>query len=118
MSATTGKALDGDAHIAQSIGRILSTPIGSCVMRRDFGSLLFQLIDQPLNPGTLMLLRAATADALRRWEPRVRLTRVQFTGDFAVGDATIHVEGARIPQGTRQPLLSLSIPLRRPLAAS
>jgi phage baseplate assembly protein W len=118
MSATTGKPLSGAAHIAQSIGIILSTPLGTRPMRREFGSLLFQLMDQPANPATMMLFRAAVADALRKWEPRIRLTRVQFSGDFAGGAPTVTIEGTRTDQGAKAPLLSLSIPLGRNLAAS
>lgn len=113
MSAITGKALSGVEHIRQSIGDILSTPIESRVMRRDYGSMLFRLIDQPANAATMMLLRAATADAIRRWEPRVRLTRVTFSGDFAAGAPIIAIEGVRTDLLPQAPPLSLSIPLRR-----
>lgn len=36
--ANTGKALEGMAHLRQSIRDILGTPLGSRVMRRDYGS--------------------------------------------------------------------------------
>ncbi len=117
MSSNTGKSLGGAAHIAQSIGDILSTPIGTRIMRRDYGSMLFELMDRPANAATLMLLRAATADAVRLWEPRIRLTRVTFSGDFASGAPVITIEGNRTDQPDRAPL-SLSIPLRRDIAAS
>ena len=35
MNASTGAALDGLDHLRQSIRNILSTPVGSCVMRQD-----------------------------------------------------------------------------------
>ena len=113
MNATTGKALSGTAHIVQSIGDILSTPLGSRVMRRDYGSLLFKLIDQPGNAATAMLLRAATADAIRKWEPRVKLTRVGFSGDFAAGAPLITIEGHRTDVPPKSTPFSISIPLRR-----
>src|SRR5689334_3853401 len=65
MDAATGKALDGNAHLAQSIGDILFTPLGSLIMRRDYGSMLFDLIDQPFNGATRLLIYASTALALR-----------------------------------------------------
>lgn len=37
MSRHTGAALDGADHLAQSVADILGTPIGSRVMRRDYG---------------------------------------------------------------------------------
>lgn len=85
MNAATGKPLDGAAHIEQSIADILSTPIGSRVGRRDYGSLLPELVDQPMNPLGRMRLMAATALALLRWEPRIKLSSVaiQQTGPGA-----------------------------------
>ncbi|PKP92244.1 MAG: oxidoreductase [Alphaproteobacteria bacterium HGW-Alphaproteobacteria-16] len=116
MSSTTGKTLSGAAHLAQSIGDILATPIGSRIMRRDYGSLLFELMDRPANAATMMLLRAATAGALRKWEPRIRLTRVQFSGDFAGGAPVVTIEGVRTDVPAPAARLSLSIPLRRAAA--
>ncbi len=85
MDATTGKLLDGVAHIRQSIANILSTPIGSRVARRDYGSLLPELVDQPMNALGRMRLMAATALAIQRWEPRIKLSAVaiQQTGPAA-----------------------------------
>ena len=45
--AATGKRLEGNAHLAQSIADILTTPLGTRLMRHDYGSLLPELIDQP-----------------------------------------------------------------------
>ncbi|MEI6419209.1 MAG: GPW/gp25 family protein, partial [Sphingomonadales bacterium] len=59
MSRTDGAALGGDAHLAQSIADVLTTPLGSRVMRRDYGSLLFDLIDQPFSSTTRLLLFSA-----------------------------------------------------------
>jgi len=75
--ANTGKALSGLDHLRQSVRDILTTPIGTRVMRREYGSQLYALLDAPLNRSTLMDIYAATADALRRWEPRLRVTKVQ-----------------------------------------
>ena len=61
--------LRGDVdHLRQSVADILSTPIGSRVMRRDYGSLVPALLDQPDNNATQARLRAAVASALMRWE--------------------------------------------------
>lgn len=79
MSATLGHAVSDEQHLRQSIGQILATPIGTRVMRREFGSLLPDLIDQPFNDNTVVLLYAATATALLLWEPRLKLTRVTLS---------------------------------------
>lgn len=113
MNATDGTALNGDAHLAQSLGDILTTPLGSRVMRRDYGSMLFELIDRPINAAVRMLLHAATAIAIARWEPRLRLTRVTLGGDPVNGMLTIRIEGQRTDRAVGTELVSLSIPIRR-----
>lgn len=113
MNASTGKPLADDAHLAQSIADILSTPLGSRVMRRDYGSLLFDLIDGPINGAMRLLLQAATAIALRRWEPRLRLTRVQMAGDPARGQLSVRIEGTRTDLPAASAAVALTIPIRR-----
>src|SRR3546814_15674025 len=76
-----GQRLRGNDKLAQSIGDILSTPIGTRAMRRDYGPMLTDLNDQPANSITRQLLFAATAVALSRWEPRLKLTRVGVSHD-------------------------------------
>ncbi|MBY6206888.1 GPW/gp25 family protein [Halomonas sp. DP3Y7-2] len=94
MNATSGRTLDGLEHIRQSVRDILTTPIGSRVMRREYGSLLPELIDAPLNDATLLQAYAATVMAIIRWEPRIQITAVRrsvSTGQH--GAATIEIEG-------------------------
>ncbi|MGM0535548.1 MAG: GPW/gp25 family protein [Pseudomonadota bacterium] len=77
MHAHTGQPLEGIAHIQQSVADILSTPIGTRVMRRDYGSMLPELLDQPLTDALMLQVYAASVMALQRWEPRLRITRVR-----------------------------------------
>ena len=77
MSAIDGRVLEGADHLSQSIADILTTPIGSRVMRRDYGSLLPELIDAPFNGVHRLMLFGAIATALMRWEPRIELKQVQ-----------------------------------------
>ena len=76
MHRATGRAIDLPEHIAQSVADIVTTPLGSRVMRRDYGSLLPLLLDQPDNAATQIRITSAVAGALMRWEPRVRLMRL------------------------------------------
>ena len=112
MDAATGKPLDGDAHLGQSVGRVLSTPIGSVPCLREFGSLLPELVDQPANPASRIRIFAATALALKRWEPRIKVTRVGLEQP-APGKAIVIVEGIR----TDQPRATLGTRLTVPLAS-
>jgi phage baseplate assembly protein W len=99
MNAQTGQLLSGLEHLRQSITDILSTPIGSRVMRREYGSRLFELIDAPVTQGTLIDLYAATAEALAKWEPRFKLNRVQSTGIAEDGRTSLTIEGEYLPEG-------------------
>lgn len=79
MNCETGEFLGDLAHLKQSIVDILTTPIGSRVMRRDYGSNLFRLIDQPINKDLFPRIYAAVAEALDNWEPRIKLEKIQIT---------------------------------------
>lgn len=110
LSRITTRALGLDEHLAQSIEDILGTPKGTRVLRRDYGSRLPELIDAPLNGETMIDVFAETADALDRWEPRLRLRRVEVTeaasgklallasGDVAGGTDPVTI-AARLPVG-------------------
>lgn len=94
LNKHTGTAVTStDAHIRQAINDILTTPVGSRVMRRDYGSVLPDLIDQPLNEKTILRLYAATAAAVMYWEPRFKITLISlsFTKN---GTATVEISGS------------------------
>lgn len=94
MNATTGRAITGLSHLYQSISKILTTMIGTCLARRSFGSELPNLVDAPNNETTRVRLYAATATGLMRWEPRLTLTRVQLSADGLMqGQIVIDIEG-------------------------
>ena len=94
MSRSTGQRIDQTNHILQSVRDILMTPIGSRVMRRDYGSLLPFLIDSPINSFFIMQLRASVIHALMRWETRVTPTRIELMTDdnTSQGVASLMIE--------------------------
>ncbi len=92
LSASTARLLPEEQHLAQSINDILSTPLGSRVMRRAYGSDLPRLIDAPVNGETLVDLYAATAEAIDRWEPRFDLRRVEVA-DAVAGKLSLTLTG-------------------------
>jgi len=99
MSSETGKALSGLDHLKQSIRDVLTTPLGSRVMLRDYGSRLFELVDAPMNRATIVEIYVATIEAIRKWEPRVEITRV-IAEAIEPGKITIALEGVYLPTGT------------------
>ena len=79
MSRFLGRNLENDIqHIYQSIQDILTTPIGTRIMREEYGSLIQQLIDGPFDDVLQMQLYAAIATAIMRWEPRVSLLSISI----------------------------------------
>lgn len=108
MNRTTGQAIDGMQHLKQSVADILTTPLGTRIARRTYGSLLPDLVDQPDNPLTRLRMYAATASALMRWEPRLRVTRVQLASGPAAGQVTLELTGEFVPTGQT---LGLSVAL-------
>lgn len=104
LNRHTGRAIDGLEHIRQSMADILTTPIGSRVMRREYGSLLPELIDQPLTEATLLQAYAASVMALLRWEPRIRIERiVRLVNSERPGTATLEADIIRLDTSTPQP---------------
>lgn len=93
INASTGKALDGNDHLRQSIKDILTTRIGTRVLRRDYGSRLPDLVDNPMNELLKVELFAATAEALETWEPRFRLDRVYLQSASSEGKIVLALEG-------------------------
>lgn len=112
MSASSGRALEGEDHLRQSITDILTTPIGSRVMRRDYGSLLPELIDQPFNGATRMKLYGATATALMHWEPRIRLSRIDLVAGSEPGAFVLDLAGRRTDVAPSNAYTRLTLPLR------
>lgn len=98
MNAESGRDLTGLEHLKQSIADILNTPIGSRVMRRDYGSRLFELVDAPINRSTVIEIISATAEALMKWEDRLIVSAVDVTG-AVIGQITLRITGKYVLDG-------------------
>jgi len=86
MHRQTGKPLSDTAHLAQSIADLLSTPLGSRIMRRDYGSLLPELIDQPAHNRIQVRVFAAI-----RWEPRIALRHIALIPSVHAGQYIVEL---------------------------
>ncbi|OSD72749.1 baseplate assembly protein [Salmonella enterica subsp. enterica serovar Rough O:d:1,7] len=73
----TGTLNDSD-QLWNSVNDILLTPLASRVMRRDYGSLVSDLIDSPQNAATRLQCMSAAVIALTRWEPRIALNKIDI----------------------------------------
>ncbi len=81
----TGQLIDTD-QLWNSVHDILTTPLASRVMRRDYGSLLPDLLDSPQNETTRLQCMSAAVIALAMWEPRIALNgiNISYSKDGAV----------------------------------
>lgn len=111
MDAATGKPLSGLDHLRQRVRDILTTPIGTRVCNRDYGSLLPELVDQPMNGAGRLRLIAATALAVARWEPALRLTRVNLASP-AAGQVELTLEGYDAGSSPATARTLFTVPLR------
>lgn len=96
MNRNTGRSLTGIEHLRQSISDILTTPIGSRLMQREYGSRLYELVDAPINRKTLVEIYMAVAQALNRWEKRFKLHRVKLER-IEAGSVQLYLEGEYLP---------------------
>lgn len=110
MSRTTGRRIEGLDDIRQSIATILTTPQGSRIERRDFGSLLPSLIDQPTNKATVLRLMAATVMAITKWEPRIKPKTISIALGDTAGSLTITLQANRI-DGWRATRVNMDVPI-------
>ncbi|MNS25327.1 Lysozyme [compost metagenome] len=108
MNSQTGLSISEADHIRQSVRDILVTPVGSRVMRREYGSLLSALIDQPQTPALRLQIMAACYSAIQKWEPRVSLSTITFERGEDDGALCVDITGTRAT--SNQPF-TLTIPL-------
>lgn len=76
MNIETGRYLDLVSHVKQSVHNILFTSLGSRPMRENYGSLLPELIDRPVDSVLIMQVASATYVAIKQWEPRLSLEKI------------------------------------------
>lgn len=94
MNQSSGRALTDTDHLRQSVRDILLTPQGSRIARREYGSLLSALIDQPQNPALRLQIMSAIYVALSRWEPRLTLDSITISSSFD-GSMVVELTGKR-----------------------
>ncbi|HHI1838190.1 TPA: GPW/gp25 family protein [Enterobacter cloacae] len=94
MSQDNGRAITDTDHLRQSVRDILLTPQGSRIARREYGSLLSELIDQPQNPALRLQVMSAVYVALSRWEPRLTLDSITINSSFD-GSMVVELTGQR-----------------------
>lgn len=107
MSRHTGRVISDNgqlpAHLQQSLHDLLTTKIGTRLCRRNYGSLVPDLIDQPGNDFTRLRIMNASATAVVRFEPRIKIKQVQVSGTAQASAWDIIIIGIYISQYREQP---------------
>lgn len=102
MCRHTGRRLGGWDHIAQSLGVIFATRLGTRVERRSFGSEGKNLLDKPGNRETILDHYVAIAEAIDAFEPRVELNGFRLVRIDENGDGQIMVDVTETATGIRR----------------
>ena len=108
MNINNGKNISEISHIKQSIANILTTPLGSRIMRRDYGSRLFEKIDRPINGELIAEIYSDIVEALFIWEPRFELEQVTVQ-NVAQEKIIIDLEGNLLRNGQKIKLENIEI---------
>ena len=108
MNINNGKEISEINHLKQSIANILTTPIGSRAMRRDYGSNLFNKIDRPINGELIAEIYLDIVESLFIWEPRFEVDQV-VVGEINQGKIIIDLEGSFLKSGEKITLENIEI---------
>lgn len=88
--------VSGPEKVRQAIFTLLDTDPGERVMRPDFGCGLRRYLMQPNNPTTRAAIAREIAQALGRWEPRVKLMDVLVVATDDPAQVLIEIHYAHV----------------------
>ena len=98
----TGKVIDNLTSAFQGVEVILSTRIGSRLMRREFGGGVAELLGRAMTPQLFAAWQQLIGTAIDLWEPRFGVRKISVTGTSAelrTGSAGLRIETDYRPRG-------------------
>ena len=107
MSREIGSNLSELEHIKQSIQDIVSTPLGSRIMRRSYGTQLFNLIDKPTSEALYLKIYSTIYSSILQWENRIDVSQININS-LSAGQMVIDLEFTLTKTGQTQ---NLNIPV-------
>ena len=108
MSRLDGSELSEQEHILQSLEDITTTPIGTRIMRRDYGTQLADLIDQPISEALYLKIYSTLYVAYLRWEDRIDISQIQVA-EIQNGQLVLDITGFLKTNGME---MNISIPVK------
>lgn len=100
----TGAPIDNLASAFQGVEIVLSTRIGSRMMRREFGGGVVELLGRALTPTLFAVWQQLIGTAIDLWEPRFRVRKITPRGtvdELRRGTAGLSIEVDYRPRGHR-----------------
>jgi phage baseplate assembly protein W len=94
-------------HLIKSIKDILTTPVGSRVMRRSYGCNLFSYVGYPITPLIVAKIQTIISDALTTYEKRVKFDKVLIdasSSSIQFGKIALSIEGTWTSSGSKESL--------------
>lgn len=78
--------------INQGLFILFETPIGARLMLPEFGSSINKYRFDPIDSILLEKLRYAITEDIKKWEPRISLTSIEFLADStAIDNSTVYI---------------------------
>jgi len=99
IDAETGKVLRGRVHLNQSIAKIVGTIPSERVMRLEFGAHLDREIGRNMHKARILSLYGRIIAAIHKWEPEVRIRRMQLVKISRTGTFGMALAGTYFPEG-------------------
>lgn len=92
INSNGGVALsEGKEHLAEGLRHLLSTRLGERVMRRDYGSRIFEVPFDPNDQAIFPFLKKFVLNAARTWERRLIVQDVKMTVDYKENTVRLEV---------------------------
>ena len=82
-----------EQSVQQAIETLIMTPVGSRKFLPDYGTSIPTLLFEPLDEGTVILIRNEIRRGVKKWEPRVDLRDVKVVPDYEKNELFISVFG-------------------------
>lgn len=108
MSRYNGSTLTELEHIQQSLEDIATTPIGSRIVRREYGTLLANLMDQPISEALYLKIYSTLYSAYVRWEDRIEISQINVA-DIQKSQLILDIVGFLKTNGNE---VNMSIPVK------
>jgi len=98
IDATSGRIVNGWAHVLQSLSDIYTTGFGERVIREWYGSFVPHLLGRLITPEEVTPFFVAITSAIEQWEPRYRVSEIKVLKATRDGALHFYIDGEYRPR--------------------